>query len=73
VPLWSLRVNGLHCQSCVRTVIEELSDLPEITSVSVELGTDEPSTVMIDATKAVSDARIQTALHEGGDFDIVQS
>lgn len=73
MPSWSLRVNGLHCQSCVRTVTEELSNLPEITAVSVELGTDEPSTVMIDATEAVSEVRIQTALCEGGDFDIVHS
>ncbi|HTY29606.1 MAG TPA: cation transporter [Mycobacterium sp.] len=33
-------VTGLHCQSCVRSVSEALTALPDVTSVDVDLASD---------------------------------
>ncbi|OZE85307.1 hypothetical protein CH298_21675 [Rhodococcoides fascians] len=71
MPSWSLRVDGLHCRSCVDTVIDEISEIPEVRSVTVELKSGESSVVVVDATEHIADAVVQAALHEGGTFDIV--
>jgi len=64
-------VDGLHCQSCVRIVSEALTALPAVSAVDIELATDGPSTVRVNADTELSAEQIQAALSDEGDFSVV--
>ena len=44
-------VTGLSCQSCVKHVTTALTALPGVDSVRVDLGSDAPSKVYVDASR----------------------
>jgi Cu+-exporting ATPase len=63
-------VAGLSCPSCVKHVTGALSALPDVTAVTVELGT--PSSVHVDAGRTLSDDEVAAALAEEGDYALVE-
>ncbi|HYB83141.1 MAG TPA: heavy metal-associated domain-containing protein [Mycobacterium sp.] len=65
-------VDGLHCQSCVKIVTEALTALPAVSAVDVELASDGPSTIRVDADTDLSAEEIQAALDEEGDYSVVR-
>jgi copper chaperone len=65
-------VDGLHCQSCVRTVSEALTALSAVSAVDIDLVADGTSTVRVDADAELSAEQIQAALDEEGDFSVVR-
>lgn len=65
-------VEGLHCQSCVKTVSEALTALPAVSAVDIDLAPDGPSTVRVDADTDLSAEQIQAALDDEGDFSVVR-
>ena len=64
-------VNGLHCQSCVRTVSEALTALPSVSAVDIDLAIDGPSTVRVEADAELSAEQVQAALDEEGDYSVI--
>jgi copper chaperone CopZ len=67
----TFQVSGLHCQSCVRVVRTALGALPSVSAVEVDLGTDGPSTVRVDAGGDLTVEQVQAALSEEGDYSVV--
>jgi copper chaperone CopZ len=67
----TFQVSGLHCQSCVRIVSTALGALPNVSAVEVDLGTDGPSTVRIDADSDLTAEQVQATLAEEGDYAVV--
>jgi len=65
-------VAGLHCQSCVKTVSEALTALPDVSAVEVDLGSGGPSTVHVYADTELSADQVQAALDEEGHFSVVR-
>lgn len=65
-------VTGLSCQSCVKHVTGALAALPDVRTVRVELGSDGPSTVYVDAARPLGDDEVQAALAEEGDYSLVR-
>ncbi|CAM4216953.1 Copper-transporting P-type ATPase [Mycobacterium basiliense] len=65
-------VDGLHCQSCVRTISEALSALPGVSAVDVDLVTDGASIVRVDTDGELSAEQVQAALAEEGDYSVVR-
>lgn len=66
----TLQVKGLHCNNCVAGVTEELEELPEVQGVAVDLVPDGVSTVRVDVTTAVSEAKLAETLADAG-FELV--
>ncbi|WP_163802860.1 heavy-metal-associated domain-containing protein [Mycolicibacterium anyangense] len=65
----TFKVEGLHCQSCVRVVSAALEALPAVSGVAVDLG--EPSIVRVQADSDLSVAQVQAALDEEGEYSVV--
>lgn len=65
----TFKVDGLHCQSCVRIVSSALGALPDVSAVEVDLG--EPSTVRVQAGADLTVEQIQAALDEEGEYSVV--
>lgn len=65
----TFKVEGLHCQSCVRVVSSALEALPAVSGVEVDLG--EPSTVRVHADTDLSVEQVQAALDEEGEYSVV--
>lgn len=65
------RLDGLHCQGCVRTVTDALMDLPAVASVDVDLDTHGASTARVDAEPPLSAAEVQAALDSRGNFSVL--
>ena len=59
-------VSGMTCQHCVNAVTEELSKLPGVLGVRVELGTDGPSSVNVDSDADLEPAAVRDAIDEAG-------
>ena len=59
-------VTGMTCGHCVRSVQEELTALPGVTDVQVELVAGGTSQVTITATEPLSDDDIRAAIDEAG-------
>lgn len=72
MSLQTFAVDGLHCQSCVRTVSEALTALPAVSAVDIDLASDGPSTVRVYADTELSAEQIQAALDEEGDFSVLR-
>ncbi|WP_167103615.1 heavy-metal-associated domain-containing protein [Mycobacterium sp. DL592] len=65
----TFKVDGLHCQSCVRIVSTALGALPDVSAVEVDLG--EPSTVRVQSGADLTVEQIQAALDEEGEYSVV--
>lgn len=62
----TIDVTGMTCGHCVRSVQEELTALPGVTDVHVELVAGGTSQVTITATEPLSDDDIRAAIDEAG-------
>jgi copper chaperone CopZ len=56
-------VSGMSCGHCATSVREEISELPGVEAVEVDLSS---GTVTIDAANTVDAASIKTAVEEAG-------
>jgi copper chaperone len=61
-----LLVAGMTCQHCVRSVTEELTALPAVQSVDVDLAPGAASRVTIRSTGPLDDDAVRDAVHEAG-------
>lgn len=59
-------VTGMTCAHCVASVTEELSELPEVQGVTVDLRVGGESRVSIVTSAPVDDDRIRSAVEEAG-------
>lgn len=59
-------VQGMTCAHCVNHVTQEVSAIPGVTDVSVELVNGGTSQVTITATEPISDEAIAAAVDEAG-------
>ena len=62
----TIDVTGMTCGHCVRSVQEELTALPGVTEVQVELVAGGTSQVTITAAEPLSDDDIRAAIDEAG-------
>lgn len=60
------RVTGMTCEHCVRAVTDELTDIPGITAVTVDLQAGDTSTVTVESATAPDDAAVAAAIDEAG-------
>ena len=66
-------VTGLTCMHCVGAITTELTALPGVTDVQIELVTDGTSTLNVTADKALTTAEVVAALDEAGEYQLVAS
>jgi copper chaperone CopZ len=59
-------VSGMTCGHCVRSVTEELTAIPGVTDVAVDLVADGVSHVTFTATEPVADDAVAAAIAEAG-------
>lgn len=62
----TVAVQGMTCGHCVKAVTEEVSAIPGVTDVAVDLVNGGTSTVTITAAEPVSDEAIAAAIDEAG-------
>ncbi len=62
----TVAVQGMTCGHCVKSVTEEVSAIPGVTDVAVDLVNGGTSTVTITAAEPVSDEAIAAAIDEAG-------
>lgn len=62
----TVAVQGMTCGHCVKAVTEEVSAIPGVTDVAVELVNGGTSTVTITASEPISDEAIAAAIDEAG-------
>lgn len=60
------RVEGMTCSHCVNAVTEELTALPDVTEVSVDLNAGGVSTVTVTSTAPLVDSEVAAAIDEAG-------
>lgn len=64
------QVSGMTCGHCVHSVTEEISALPGVSDVSVDLVPEGVSTVTVTATTDPDSHAISAALDEAGDYQL---
>jgi copper chaperone len=57
------KVDGMTCDHCVRTVTGEISALPEVIGVSVDLGA---GVVIVESAQLLRPADLRAAIEEAG-------
>jgi len=57
---------GLTCGHCVNAVTEEVSTLPGVTSVTVDLNVGGPSLVHVTSDAPLEEAKVRAAIEEAG-------
>ena len=62
----TISVAGMTCAHCVHSVTEELTALPGVTDVQVELVNGGTSRVQITASEALADEDLRIAVEEAG-------
>ena len=62
----TVAVQGMTCGHCVKAVTEEVSAIPGVSEVAVDLVNGGTSTVTITAAEPVSDEAIAAAIDEAG-------
>lgn len=62
----TITVSGMTCGHCAQSVTEELSEVPGVTAVAVDLHPGEDSPVTITSDEPVDDALIRAAVAEAG-------
>ncbi|GAA2424777.1 MULTISPECIES: heavy-metal-associated domain-containing protein [Mycobacteriaceae] len=63
-------VTGMTCGHCVTAVTEEISAVPGVTDVAVDLEPGATSTVRVTSTAGVTGEQIAAALDEAGDYHL---
>jgi len=64
----SYQVTGLTCGHCVNAVTQELTELPEVTKVEIDLKAGEVSTVTVTSSEPLTEQQVSDALDEAGDY-----
>jgi copper chaperone CopZ len=64
-------VTGMTCGHCVSAVTSEVSALPGVTDVQVDLVADGTSTLSVTSDAALSEAEVAAALDEAGEYRLV--
>ncbi len=59
-------VEGLTCSHCVASVTEELSQVPGVTGVAVDLKAGEASPVTVTSSAALDPTAVDAAVQEAG-------
>ena len=59
-------VAGMTCEHCVASITEELSALDGVEAVSVDLKPGAASTVVVNASRALSGAEVRAAVEDAG-------
>lgn len=67
---YNYRVTGMTCGHCVNAVTEELTGIPGVTQVDVDLDVAGASKVTVTADQALTDEAVAAALDEAGDFQL---
>lgn len=62
----TILVDGMTCEHCVRAVTEEISQLPGVTAVQVDLHADGTTPVTVTSDGPVDPAGLQAAVDEAG-------
>jgi copper chaperone len=66
-------VTGLTCGHCVGAITSELTALPGVTGVQVDVVGGGTSTLRVTADKTLTEAQVAAALDEAGDYQLVTS
>lgn len=66
MTLTHLLVDGMTCQHCVHAVTEEVSALPTVSDISVQLVAGGTSTVTVTSATPLSDDQLRMAIDEAG-------
>jgi len=64
------QVTGLTCGHCVNAVTEELTSLPQVDSVAIELVANGVSTVQVTSDAPLTTEAVAAALDEAGDYQL---
>lgn len=64
-------VTGLHCEGCVATITNALTELKPVTAVNVDLNTEGESAVHVSTHVELTAELVQTALKGEGNFTVV--
>ena len=64
------RVTGMTCGHCVSAVTAELTALPGVTGVSVDLGAGGASTVTVSSDAPLAAVQVAAALDEAGNYHL---
>ncbi len=70
--LITVQLTGLSCQNCVRHITEELTPLPQVESVNIDLVSGGTSTLIIKADSSLSNAEIMQAIDEAGTYPVLE-
>ena len=62
----TIKVDGMTCDHCVHAVTTELTALPSVTDVVVDLHAGEASTVTITSDAPLADDDVRAAIDEAG-------
>lgn len=65
------QVNGMTCGHCVAAVTSELSALPGVSEVAVDLHAGEVSTVTVTSASELAEIDVRAAIDEAG-YDLVR-
>jgi copper chaperone len=65
-------VTGMTCGHCANAVTSELTELDEVTDVSVDLVPGGTSTVTVVSDRPLEEARVVAALDEAGDYQLAE-
>lgn len=65
-------VNGMTCGHCVGAVTDELTALPGVTEVAIDLAPEGPSPVTVTSDAALSSSQVAAALDEAGDYQLAK-
>ena len=66
-------VTGLTCGHCVGAVTSELSELPGVTAVQIDLVAAGTSTLSVTTDRTLTNAAVAAALEEAGEYQIATS
>lgn len=66
----SYLVSGMTCDHCVRAVQDEISGLPGVTQVQVDLVPGAVSTVIVASDEPVAESSVRAAVDEAG-YEVV--
>ena len=61
----------MTCGHCVNSVTEELSSLPGVAEVSIDLVSGGTSTVTVNAEGALTEDQVAAAISEAGDYQLL--
>lgn len=58
-----LTIKGMDCMNCVKQIYNVLTEIPEVTSVSIDLRTE---TVFLESKKKIDDSKIKDVVDQIG-------